>query len=291
MRDLISDMNFSLAVKEELIEGAPRAQCCRRAYAKGLLYDLREIRESCLVLVLSGAAARRECAKAFREQYHRTALLNGSALLFPSEELAQDHKKPPQLACPHCAGHFLRGLLISCGSLTDPNKSYHLEIRLNNPEKVPFLAQFLEDCGWRAGCRTSNGVVGIYFKNSTVIEEILTLTASNKALFALMNAKIARTIRNEENRATNCVTNNIKRSVSAATRTCEAVAALERADRLSDLAPELRETATLRTENPEASLEELARLHNPPITKSGLNHRLQKILQAAKMCEAEEQKQ
>lgn len=289
MRDLISLMNFSLKVKEELIEGAPRSKCCRRAYASGLLYDLREIRENCLVLVLSGAAARRECAKAFREQYHRTALLNGSALLFPSEELYADYKKPPEISCPHCAGHFLRGLLISCGSMTDPAKSYHLEFRLSNAEKVPFLAEFLEENGWRAGCRTSNGAVGIYFKNSTVIEEILSLTASNQALFALINAKIARTIRNEENRATNCVTNNIKRSVGAATRTCEAVAALERAERLSELSPELRETATLRVEHPEASLEELARLHNPPITKSGLNHRLQKILLAAKACGFESQ--
>lgn len=280
-------MNFSLKLKEELIEGAPRSKCCRRAYAEGLLYDLREIRENCLVLVLSGTAARRECAKAFREQYHRTALLNGSALLFPSEELYSNYKKQPTLACPHCAGHFLRGLLISCGSMTDPAKSYHLEFRLSNAEKVPFLADFLETNGWRAGCRTSNGAVGIYFKNSTVIEEILSLTASNQSLFALINAKISRTIRNEENRATNCVTNNIKRSVGAAARTCEAVAALERSERLSDLSPELRETATLRVEYPEASLEELARLHNPPITKSGLNHRLQKILLAAKACEAE----
>ena len=85
-------MNYSLALKEELIDGAPRSLCCKRAYAAGLLYDLREMRENCLVLVLSSAAARRECARAFREQYRRTALLNGSVLLFPSEELYADYK-------------------------------------------------------------------------------------------------------------------------------------------------------------------------------------------------------
>ena len=280
-------MNYSQLLKEELIEGAPHSACCKKAFAAGLLFDLRELRENCLVLVLSGAAARRECATAFREQYRRTALLNGSVMLFPSEQLYKTYKEPPPLSCPHCAGHFLRGLLISCGSVTDPQKAYHLEFRLSNPEKVPYLADFLESKGWRAGCRTlRGGGVGIYFKNSTIIEEILTLTGSNKALFALMNAKIAHTIRNEENRATNCVTNNIKRSVNAASRVCEQIAALERAGRLSDLPSELRETAALRTEHPDVSMEELARLHNPPITKSGLNHRLQKIVAAAEALNA-----
>ncbi|MBR5601259.1 MAG: hypothetical protein IKW24_01365, partial [Clostridia bacterium] len=146
-------MNYSLAVKEELIDGAPHTRCCKAAYSKGLLYDLRELRENCLVLVLSGAAARRECANAYRDQYHRTALLNGSVLLFPCEQLYGEYEDPPAFVCPHCMGHFLRGLLISCASFTDPTKSYRLEFRLSNPERVEFLAHFLEEQGWRAGCR------------------------------------------------------------------------------------------------------------------------------------------
>ncbi len=279
-------MSYSIDLKEELIEGAPHGKCCKSAYAAGLLYDLRELRENCLVLVLSGLAARRECARAFREQYHRTALLNGSVLLFASEELYATYMDPPKFVCPHCASHFLRGLLVSCGSITDPRKSYHLEFRLSNPEKVPYLAEFLESQGWHAGCRAlKGGGVGVYFKNSTVIEEILSITASNNALFALINAKIARTIRNEENRVTNCDTRNIKRIVGASAKCRDAIERLEADGKLVSLPLELRETAALRMEYPEASLEELAHHHNPPITKSGLNHRLQKIIAAAGECE------
>ncbi|MBE6629243.1 MAG: DNA-binding protein WhiA [Ruminococcaceae bacterium] len=282
-------MNYSLALKDELIDNAPRAQCCRRAYADGLLYDVRELRENCLVLVLSGAAARRECAKAFREQYHRTALLNNSILLFPSEQLYEDYKKPPKLVCQHCAGHFLRGLIISCGSATDPTKAYHLEFRLSNPEKVPFLADFFEKQGWHAGCRTlKGGGLGIYFKNSVIMEEILTMTGSNKALFDLMNAKIEREIRNSENRVTNCETSNIARAVDASARIRDAITFLMATDRLAALSGELRETANLRMEHPTASMKELAHLHNPPITKSGLNHRLQKILAAGEAARREQ---
>ena len=284
-------MNYSLLLKEELIDGAPRAKCCRRAYADGLLYDVRELRENCLVLVLSGAAARRECAQLFREQYRRTALLNSSVLMFPSPELYADFRNPPKLACPHCAAHFLRGLIVACGSVTDPTKAYHLEFRLSNPEKVAFLAEFLEGQGWHAGCRTlKGGGLGVYIKNSVVIEEMLTMMGANTALFGLMNAKIERDIRNIENRATNCETSNIARAVDASARVREAIEVLVRTDRLSELPAELRETADLRVENPAASLKELAYLHNPPITKSGLNHRLQKILAAGEAARAEEKR-
>ena len=112
------------------------------------------------------------------------------------------------------------------------------------------------------------------------MEEILTMTGANKALFDLMNAKIEREIRNGENRVTNCETSNIARAVDASARIREAIALLVQTDRLASLSSELRETAKLRTENPAASMKELAHLHNPPIAKSGLNHRLQKILAA-----------
>ena len=271
-------MNYSLSLKEELIEGAPHNACCKKAYAAGLLFDLREMRENCLVLVISSAAARKECVRVYREQYKREALLNGSVMLFASEKLYAAYKNPPSFCCPSCRAHFLRGTMIACGSVTDPGKAYHLEFRIANAEKVPFLADFLSEMGWMPKSRHIEGGVGLYFKKNIVIEEILSTVGANNALFALMNAKIARDIRNEENRATNCVTRNISKTVDAARRCCLAIEKIRAAARFDALMPELRETALLRLENPDISLLELAQLHNPPITKSGLNHRLHKIM-------------
>lgn len=271
-------MNYSLSLKEELIGGAPHSACCKKAYAAGLLFDLREMRENCLVLVISSAAARRECVRVYREQYRREALLNGSVMLFASEKLYAAHKNPPAFACPACRAHFLRGLMIACGSVTDPQKAYHLEFRIANADKISFLAEFLNEMGWKPKVRNIEGGVGLYFKKNLEIEEILSTLGANNALFALMNAKIARDIRNEENRATNCVTRNISKSVEAARRCCMAIEKIRAASRFDALMPELRETARLRLEHPDVSLLELAQLHNPPITKSGLNHRLQKII-------------
>ena len=278
-------MNYSLSLKKELIENAPHTACCKRAYASGLLIDLREMRESCLVLVISSAAARHECARIYRELYKREALLNGSVMLFASEKLYKAYMQPPSFLCPQCRQNFLKGLMVACGSATDPEKAYRLEFRLANAEKVSVLANFFAEMGWTPSCRAIEGGSVLYFKQNAVIEEILSTAGANNALFALINAKIKRDIRNEENRATNCVMRNIGKAMEASRRCCVAIEQIKAAARFDGLLPELRETAELRAQHPDVSLTELARLHNPPITKSGLNHRLQRIVAFAQSLE------
>lgn len=277
-------MNFSLRLKAELIEGAPRSSCCKAAYLRGLFLDAAQTSKKGIVLRISSVDARRECARVFREVYRREALMDGSTVLFASDALHEElTKAPPIFRCPHCAAHFLRGVMISCGSVTEPTKGYHMEYRLSDAENLPLLSDTLLmlDENWKGKSRTTPKGVSLYFKNSTVIEEILTLLGANNALFALINAKIERDIRNTENRATNCVMKNIGKTVGAAAEACGAVKTIRAFAKFDSLTPELQETATLRMNNPNASLSELAKLHNPPITKSGLNHRLQKIIQLA----------
>ena len=274
-------MNYSLTLKGELIDNSPRKACCKRAYAAGLLFDVREWREKCLCLVLSSAAARRECARVYREQYHREALLDGAVMLFSSEKLFAAYKEPPAFLCPRCKSRFFAGLFLSCGSMTDPQKGNHLEFRISNADKIPLLGELLKDADLDMKCRRIDFGAGFYCKKHSEIEKFLYLIGAENALFALFNAQIQRGIRNEENRATNCIAHNIGKSVSAAAKTLAAIEKIRAAGKIPALPEELRETARLREENPDASLVELAALHNPPITKSGLNHRLQKILRLA----------
>lgn len=277
-------MNFSLRLKAELIEGAPRGGCCKAAYLRGLFLDAAQTSKKGIVLRIASVDVRQECARVFREMYRREALMDGSTVLFASDALYEElTQAPPIFACPHCAAHFLRGVLISCGSVTEPTRGYHMEYRLSDAENLPLLADTLLmlDENWKGKSRATARGVSLYFKNSTVIEEILTLLGANNALFALINAKIERDIRNAENRATNCVMKNIGKTVDAASEVCAAVETIRIAAKFDSLTTELQETATLRVANPNASLSELAKMHNPPITKSGLNHRLQKIIQFA----------
>lgn len=275
-------MNFSLTVKNELIAGAPRTACCKRAYARGIFFDMAQTRDRTLVLTLSSAAARREAMRLYRELYRKEALMDQNRLLFFSEQLYADLTGGTDpFACEHCRQHFLRGLLITVGSITAPSKAYRLELRLRDPGNVPFLSAFLQECGWMPGCRTTPDGVSLYFRKSEIIEDILAFAGASQGVFEYINAKIAKEIRNTENRATNCVTRNIKASIGASGKCCEAIALLAAHGKLETLPEELRMTAHLRAEHPDISLSELALLHNPSITKSGLNHRLQKIMEFA----------
>lgn len=272
-------MNYSLQLKEELIAGAPRRACCKRAYLRGLFLNAAQTKSGAVVLSLTSLAARRECARVYREVYRSEALIDGRIMLFSAKALYKDlNATDPVFCCERCAVHFLRGALVSSGTVTDPEKGYHLEFKVYEEKSRELLVALLSQHGWQAKCRTHRTGVGIYFKNSGVIEEILSAIGANNALFALMNAKITHGIRNEENRATNCVAKNISQSIKASARVLEAIDKLRAAARFELLPAELRETAVLREENREATLTELAALHNPPLTKSGLNHRLQKII-------------
>ena len=112
--------------------------------------------------------------------------------------------------------------------------------------------------------------------------DLFTLMGSVHMIFDYYNTRIERDIRNNENRATNCVARNIEKSISAAARQMEAIGILMDCGRLDGLEESLRTTALLRYRNPDATLDELKELHVPPISKSGLNHRLQRLLDVAR---------
>ena len=115
---------------------------------------------------------------------------------------------------------------------------------------------------------------------------MLYLLGCSRTSFSVTNASIEREIRNNENRATNCVARNILRSVDAAQKQCAAIETLIERGRLGALSDELQQTARLRVEYADASLSELALMHTPPLTKSGLNRRLTRLLELAKEIES-----
>ena len=123
--------------------------------------------------------------------------------------------------------------------------------------------------------------MGIVYKSSTALEDILSVAGANQAYFNLVNGKIMRELRNNANRATNCETRNIANSVAAAEKQINAIKRIIDAGELDALPAELRETAELRILYPAMSLSELAARHCPPISKSGINHRIRKLIEKA----------
>ncbi len=183
--------------------------------------------------------------------------------------------------CAECVHAFLKGVFIAVGSVNDPHKGYHLEFSLPNAERAEKTATQLA-AALTPPKRVKRGSrVGFYYKTNVAIFDILCYLGAVGCGFGVSDVSIERDIRNSENRATNCVAHNIERSVGASLKQVEAIEFLMEHGAFDKLADELRYTAELRYENPSSSLAELALMHEPPISKSGLNRRLTKILEAA----------
>jgi len=172
---------------------------------------------------------------------------------------------------------FLRGAFLAGGSVTDPTKSYHLEIITPHRSVSRETVSLLQEQGFSPKSTSRNGNYIVYFKQSSAIEDFLTLIGASGSAMELMSAKIEKDMRNSINRRVNCDTANVMKAVDAAAAQVTAISQLN----LDVLPEKLRDTARLRIENPELSLVELAALFDPPVTKSGLNHRLRKLVELA----------
>lgn len=181
-----------------------------------------------------------------------------------------------------CLPAFLRGAFLSSGSMVDPEKAYHLEFvtpYLNLSRDMEYLLKGLE---FRPKTADRKGNHIIYFKDSGQIEDLLTLMGAMRKSLELMNIKVYKDLRNKANRVTNCETANIGKTVNASADQTEAIHKLARSCGLESLPEDLREVARLRLENPDVSLRELGKLLSTPLSRSGVNHRLQKIMELAK---------
>lgn len=180
-----------------------------------------------------------------------------------------------------CACYFVRGAFLSCGSVVDPGKDYHLEFTTPHIHLARDLTALLRDQDFQPKMVTRKGSSVIYFKDSGQIEDVLTYMGAARQSLELMNVKVYKDLRNKANRVTNCETANIEKMVNASAEQVEAIRRLAASGRLSRLPDDLREIASLRLENPDASLRELGEMMARPMSRSGVNHRLARLLEFA----------
>lgn len=286
-------MSFSLEIKKELTELKMKKGCCRFFFLCGLSADA-EITDGKILKVKTTLPEVRDIIVNFvhfvcHTEPTVTEKVNlGAPVYFveyESDKLASflDTFLGGELHpnCDNCIKSFARAVFVSCGTISEPASGYHLEIKFKSIDKAKAFYKLLSDEGIEPKIVNRKGSVGLYYKNSGAIEDVLTYLGAVKTLFDFINTKIEREIRNSVNRSTNCVAGNIAKSVSAARRQVETITALGEEGFLMQLPDELFETAKLRLEYPSAPLSELAINHTPPISKSGLTHRLAKIMDFA----------
>lgn len=181
-----------------------------------------------------------------------------------------------------CKRAFLRGAYLAAGSMSDPYKGYHLEIVCQNSQQAGQIQKLFLDFGLDAKQVQRKKYYVVYIKEGENIADFLNVIEAHQALMEFENARIYKDVRNRVNRKVNCEAANINKTVNAAARQVADIEYIRSVCGLEKLPDALREMAYVRLENPEGSLEELGKLLDPPVGKSGVNHRLRKIGEFAK---------
>lgn len=180
-----------------------------------------------------------------------------------------------------CAGAFLRGAFLSCGTVTDPGKDYHAEFSVSHMKLCGDLSAFMAEAVAEPKSVERKGSMVLYVKESTLVEDLITYMGAINSSLEIMAVKMYKDMRNNVNRKTNFETANISRTVKASVSQIEAIELIKAKRGLASLPPELAELAELRYENPEMSLRELGESLSEPISRSGVNHRLERIIRIA----------
>ena len=293
-------MSFSAEVKRELCRLNISKKCCAQAEAYGILlycntFNSREVRiitESPYLKSRLPVLFR----KAFRVQFDEVPEQEegkGTFLIRDPEKLRRIfetfghemdsapsiHVNFAVLEEDHCRTAFFRGAFLAGGSVTDPEKSYHLELVTSHYYVSRELLVLLREAGFEAKETTRKSNYITYFKQSEHIEDFLTAIGAPLAAMEIMTSKLERDLRGSVNRRVNCDSANLDKTVAAAQNQIDAIHHLKEQGTWSSLPEKLRETAELRVNNPELTLSQLAEQFQPPISKSALNHRLRKLVE------------
>lgn len=174
-------------------------------------------------------------------------------------------------------GVFTAGVFFACGSVNDPAKEYHLEFAVPDDKLAEDLKTLLGDIGVTAKTAIRRGQFIVYIKGSESIEDTLTFIGAQQCTLEIMNVKIYKDVRNKANRIANCDAANIDKVVNAAMKQSEDIRYIAETEGLDSLTSELREVAEQRLENPGMSLKEIGESLSEPLSRSGVNHRFQKL--------------
>ena len=298
-------MSFSNEVKNELARLENGKQCCEKAELFGLLRMSGAIilrgRNMGIHFSTENAALARRVLQLFKNNYDvktevvitRSRRLKknnryqvkvvpspeaGKALeelqLLPAEN---EGGKTSLLTTPCCRKSFLRGAFLAGGSISRPASDYHLEMVTENQDFAKMIMKTMQGFSLPVKITDRKNDYIVYLKEGNGITSFLSVIGAHNALLEFENVRIVKEMRNNVNRVVNCETANLNKVVQAAVQQLESIRYIEKHLGLGKLPLTLRETAELRLEHPDASLNELADLSEGKIGKSGINHRLKKL--------------
>lgn len=304
-------MSFSGNVKEELSHQIAQARHCQIAELAALIsmcgavvitpgekYRIKihtekiAVARKCFTLVTktfnirTDISVRRNLEKGsetymlvIREHEDALRILQATKLIGEREDVysALHIVDPILVQQPCCKRAFLRGAFLAAGSMSDPNKAYHFEIVCTTVNMAEQLRRMMCSFSMDAKIVARKKMYVVYLKEGAQLVDMLNIMEAHVSLMELENVRILKEMRNAVNRKVNCETANINKTVSAAVKQVEDIRYIQQTIGLDKLSDGLKEMAILRLEHPDATLKELGEISDPPVGKSGVNHRLRKI--------------
>ena len=309
-------MSFSSQVKDELARTSVENTCCRISELAGLVrmcgsiqIDAFEIRS--VYFTTENASIARRLITFLKKLYTKnieTTMIKNTQLkqnryyritvndAYAAQTLLSDvqfiygdgifdHHYPVTadlLRQPCCVRSYIRGCFLGSGSVSNPERSYHLEFVTRSSDHGEDLIHWLESVGFNPRLSQRKGNYLVYVKEADQISDLLAYMGASNSVLKFEDIRVVKDIRNNVNRIVNCETANLSKTLEASFKHLEDIEYIEQTLGLDNLPINLQEIAKIRREYPEASLQELGSYAQPPVGKSGVNHRLKKISEIAR---------
>lgn len=287
-------MSFSRTVKEELATYISPARHCQLAELAALIHFGGRLSDDGkhLVLEIENESVSRKCFTLLQKTYNinnvmsqsdEEKVLQGLHLHDEADEIIVLDQPVNSLLVKNscCARAFLRGAFLCIGSMSDPEKSYHLEFVCNKPEQAEQLQSIIQEFQIEAKIIKRKKYYVVYLKEGAGLVDLLNVMGAHVSLMNLENLRIVKEMRNSINRRVNCEAANITKTVNAASKQIEDILLVKERYGFENLPVNLRQMAEVRLEYPEATLKELGEYLEPAVGKSGVNHRLRKLSEIA----------
>lgn len=294
----MGNMSFSSEVKEELEKVIPNARHCQLAELAAIIHfgcrietDRAGTEET--EIISENSFVTRKYFTLLKKTFiinvnvlkvlQAVKILDEEGCISPlSEEV-----NPLLIKNSCCRRAFLRGAFLCIGSMSDPHKGYHLEFVCENEIGALQIQQVINSFEIEAKIVRRKKYYVVYLKEGSGIVDLLNVMGAHISLMQFENLRVEKEVRNSINRQVNCEAANITKTVNAASKQIEDIILLQKNYGLSNLPDNLRQMAQVRLEHPESSLQELGAYLNPPVGKSGVNHRLRKLSELAEKLKEE----
>ncbi len=286
--------SFSKRTKEMLCKQELGSVCCMEAEMMGILIFAGKFKNSQVRVVLES----REAVERFLLLLHKCLGVKAEIQCLKSSyfcqltdkrvlskivdyEFSSKNIKDCFIKSDCCRGAFLRGAFLGGGALTDPHKTYNIEFSAHSLRIHDEFKQLLQEMGLGYRSISKKNSYVLYSKNSDIICDSLAYMGAYGTQMEILNLKIEREVRSEIIRTSNGETANMDKVMEASSRHISAIGKIYDTIGFDGLSDELRELAILRMEFKDLSLDQLGKKLTPPLSKSGVNHRLKKLLEIA----------